>query len=304
MRLFDQLKRPITSLVFSPDGSRLAATSRDGTAVAMWDLRAHSFRRWHPHVDGPACSLAYSPDGKMLAVGGTVGLVLPYVIADNSYDTECDAGDHFGRQDPVYALAFAPGTTNPPVLATASRDVRLWDFEGNSSWGETLGAGSSANFVCLAWSHDDLRLAAGDADTDCVTVWKLNDRFGLMTLWWIQLADSCTSVAFAPTGHTLALAASRDGVALYDVHSEPQRLAAWEARPDVLQVAFHPEGKLLATGGSDGTVAFWDVATQRRLACYDWKIGRVSALVFHPDGMTCAAGGHTGRVVLWDVDQL
>jgi WD40 repeat protein len=302
MRLFDQLKRPIQSLVFSPDGGTLAATAQGRMMVGMWNLRSNTFRRWHPYIDGPVHSLAYSPDGKMLAVGGDIGLVLPYLVARDNYDSECDAGDQFSYQDPAYAVAFAPGTRGDPVLATASREVRLWDFKDGSFWGEALEADEAAYFLSLAWSADDLRLAAGDVDTSCVTVWKLNDRFGLMARWSIQLPNYCPSLAFTPTGHTLALANGADKVALYDVHRKPKELAAWPAHSRVLQVAVHPDGKLLASGGADGTVTFWEMATQRQLACYDWKVGAVRALVFHPDGMTCAAGGDTGQIALWDVD--
>jgi WD40 repeat protein len=302
MRLFDQIKRPIQSLVFSPDGGTLAATSRKGLTIGMWNPRANTFRRWHPHVDGPAYSLAYSPDGKMLAVGGDIGLVLPYLVAEENYDSECDAGGQFNYQDPAYAVAFAPGTRGDPVLATASRQVKLWDFMEGSFWGETLEAGAAMYFFSLAWSSDDLRLAAGDVDTCCLTVWKLNDRFGVVDRWSIELPAYCPGVGFAPTGHTLALADGEGQVLVYDVHGKPKKLAGWPAHSRVLQVAFHSGGKVLATGGADETVAFWDVATQRRLACYDWKIGAVRALVFSPDGMTCAAGGQTGRIALWDVD--
>src|SRR5262249_19858431 len=153
----------------------------------------------------------------------------------------------------------APGTRGAPVLATASRQVTLWDFEEGSFWQEALEAGAAMYFFSLAWSPDALRLAAGDVDTCSMTVWKLNDRFGPMDRWSIQLPDYSPSVAFAPTGHTLALADGKGQVLLYDVHGKPKKRAAWPAHSRVTQVVFHPGGKVLATGGADETVAFWDV---------------------------------------------
>jgi hypothetical protein len=57
----------------------------------------------------------------MLAVGGEVGLVLPYFLPEYEYDSDCDAGNTFGDQHSVYGVAFAPGETDGPVLATAHR---------------------------------------------------------------------------------------------------------------------------------------------------------------------------------------
>jgi WD40 repeat protein len=176
-------------LAFSPDGCTLAATSDRNRTLGIWDLRANSFRRCHPHVDGFPKSLAYSPDGNILAVGGEGGLVLPYIVANNNYDTECDAGGNLlrARPDPADAVAFAPGAKADPVLATVSFEVRLWDFMEGSLWGEALPGEEAAYFGSLAWSADNRQLAAGDAETCSVTVWKLNGRFRLMDHWLIPL---------------------------------------------------------------------------------------------------------------------
>ena len=56
-------------IAFSPDGTRLAGASWDGT-IRVWDLSTGLERLKLTGHDGQVLSLAWSPDGKTLASGG------------------------------------------------------------------------------------------------------------------------------------------------------------------------------------------------------------------------------------------
>jgi len=301
MRLFEQIKSPIVCLVFSPDGRTLAAACDKRMTVGLWELPAGKFRRWNPYADTTVRCLAYSADGTYLAVGDDGGMVLPYVVAEESYHSECHAGEPFGAREPVYAIAFAP---HRPLLAAVSMGVTLWDLPaGAKCWGAQLAEDRDELFRAVAWSPDGKVLAASNEDPQAITLWKLNRALKPVESWneWDLPAPS-PSLAFSPDGRTRA-AASDDEVVLFDATGKASRVGVLGGHGGfVWQVAYHPGGKMLATASEDGTVRFWDARSGKQRACYDWGIGKVCALAFAPDGMTCAAGGDTGRVVLWDVD--
>jgi WD40 repeat protein len=93
MQRFEKIKSAIRCLAWAPDGRELLATHHDGKMVGRCDTRRGTFRRWNPYIDHPAWCVAFSPDGKWLAVGSKAGLVLPYELATNNYDSEFHAGE-------------------------------------------------------------------------------------------------------------------------------------------------------------------------------------------------------------------
>jgi WD40 repeat protein len=290
MRLLRHIKSPIVCLAFAPDGKTLAATSWGRMQIGLWQLPGGKFRRWHPYADTWVCSLAYSPDGKWLAVGNDWGMVLPYECASQSYDSECHA------EGSVHGLAFAP---NRPLLAVAAGGVSLWALD-EGPWGLALDPARNL-FSSVAFSPDGRAVAAGNLDHLDVSLWQLDGVLKKRPRRTrIPLPYVPVSVAFAPDGKTLAIAAGHT-LHLYDLQAGRTRATLRPPAGRILQLAYHPDGPLLATAGSDGSVRFWDTEGNREVQAFNWGIGSVRCVAFAPDGMTCAAGGSTGQVALWDV---
>ena len=155
-------KLQIWGMAFSPDGSRLATASNDGT-VRVW--------AWNParlgpeqqpeleldvRVDGYGNRVAFSHDGRHLATGGEGASV-------NVWDAQSGALRHMlnGHTGDVFAVAFS---RDGRWLATAGEDttVRIWDAK---SWKlrHTL-RGHVGLVMSLAFSPDSRRLASGSRD--------------------------------------------------------------------------------------------------------------------------------------------
>ena len=112
MRTFTELRGRVVRLGVDPDGATLTAAVRGREQLGMWAWPGGAFSRMHPYIDGPVSSFAYSPDGKWFVIGGEVGLTLPYIRAEDKYDSEMHA------RKPADALAFSSRVvTGRTVLA-------------------------------------------------------------------------------------------------------------------------------------------------------------------------------------------
>ena len=111
-----------------------------------------------------------------------------------------------------------------------------------------------------------------------------------------------TSVAFSPSGATLAIASAQ--ICLWGIAARACTSSLGSADASVNAVAFGPDGKTLAAADRNGSTDLWDVLTQNRSApLTDSSSGSsgVLSVAFSPDGRFLAAGDSNGRTYLWNV---
>jgi WD40 repeat protein len=242
-------------IAFSPDGTRLATASYDGTAK-VWDSRSGEELLTLEGHTNRVFGVAYSPDGTRLATASQDGTA-------KVWDVSAAGEELFTLADPngsaLWRIAFSPDGTR---LVTATEDgiARVWDVSA-TSWGRLLHTltGHTERVVGLAFSPDGARLATASFDAT-VRVWDL-DVFDGKELASLSGHNAAVwDVAFSPDG-TLLATSSFDGVArLWDVSTvldvvmegtgstvsgqELLTLHHNNAGPDL---AFSPDGKRLAT---------------------------------------------------------
>jgi WD40 repeat protein len=216
----------VTSLVFSPDGRWLAATSRDRT-VRIWQVAPGPdqwkvVKLWYDPAAGNYLSVRWSPDGRGLAAGDRRGRAREW-----AFDPDRD------RWDPAMIASFAklgwkqhPGFFKanaaallPVPLWTDGGHKQVWNVRYAPDGGRVAIAGADGLSVLasgsgsvvyrratpglygLDWSPDGAYLAAGAADHR-IYVFRAADgaRFDRLE----GHAERVTAVAFAPDGRTLA----------------------------------------------------------------------------------------------------
>jgi serine/threonine protein kinase/sugar lactone lactonase YvrE len=114
---------------------------------------------------------------------------------------------------------------------------------------------------------------------------------------------SITSVAFSPDGQTLAASDNSGHTYLWNIATN--NLTTTLADPSsggAYSVAFSPDGTTLAVGDSNGRAYLWNVATGKPIRnVLDPGSKGVSAVAFSPDGTILAVGDSNGRTYLWNV---
>jgi RNA polymerase sigma factor (sigma-70 family) len=258
-------------VAWSPDGRTLAVVEiyepliygRKGSAIKLWDVDTGRVRQTLAESAGGGLAfqqVVFSPDGEAIAATASEEVILPNM-----------------RQ---------------------IRDVvKVWDAK-TLALRQTLGGDS--HLVCLAWSPDGKRVAAGDPGRKSVTLWDAGTGAPERTLR--TGAAQPWSVAFSPDGDSLVVGGQKgDGsgeVTQWD--TKTGNLKHTLKRPSfVTAVAFAPDGQTAADSGGE-SIQIWRVESGEAIASLKSHPRGHRSLAFSPDGRTVAAGGPDGKVRLWD----
>jgi serine/threonine protein kinase/WD40 repeat protein len=109
--------------------------------------------------------------------------------------------------------------------------------------------------------------------------------------------EGLTSLAWHPSGRTLAVADRTGQIRLYD-RTTLQVYRTLECDDAVTSINFDDAGRRLAVRGWSGRVRLFDVITSERLMV---TAGPIAACRFSPDGLRLAGGIQEGRVGIWRV---
>jgi WD40 repeat protein/transcriptional regulator with XRE-family HTH domain len=287
----------LMGLTYSPDGTRLATISDDGS-VKIWDAGSGQELVTIPikiTVPNLYRILSFSPDGNQVAASDGQQAKVWNVASGQELLTLS------GHTDEVLVVIFSPDASR---LATASANgsVKLWDAASGQEL-LTLSGPVPSNAgqlprMTLAFSVDGTRLVSGRNTT--ATVWDLTSGQVLRTVSDSSLGN-INSVVLSPNGNHFALGSSNSSWGIWDV-STGQNLRTGLGHSSILsRVAFDSTGKWLATASEDGTAKIWDIATGRELLTLAGHASGVEAAAFSPDGVTLATASRDGTVKVWDI---
>jgi WD40 repeat protein len=318
----------VRNLAWSPDGTRIATASRDGTA-RIWDAQSGaSLVVLSGHV-GMVEMVAWSPDstrvatasrdhtvrvweaatGTLLLTLGEAGDVVRGVawtpdgawIAATSRDrivrlwearTGALAAQYRGHEDNVLGVAFAPAPypgEDGVRVATASHDRTVIVWPPPGSRRRRQVVEGHTDFVeGVCWSPDGSRLATASGD-HTLRIWALHPR-PVQQLLIRAHDDRVWNVDWSPDGRLLA-SASADGTARVFSSEDARELAVLRGHTDgVWGVAFSPDATRLATASEDGTARLWDLTPRgAEQQLYPAHAGCVRALDTSPSGEIAAA---------------
>jgi WD40 repeat protein len=271
----------VRSLAWSPDGSKIATGSQDGT-IHIWNAQTGGLlqilRRGGP---GPVLSVVWHPQSRKLASGG---LDQPIVIWDATAGQTLDT---FQEPLPRYtALAWSPDGTKIASVNDVEA-FRIW----NAATGQLLSKMRSIDLLhSVAWSPNGAKIAVGASHR--IKIWSPGGQH-LATLQDDGL--EVTSLAWSSDNIRVA-SANVDGVVHIWNTSTNQIVRTFIGHTEIVDsVAWSPDETKLASASIDKTVRIWDVVTGQPINTIR-NNGRVFTVAWSPDGSKIACGTSNGGI--------
>jgi WD40 repeat protein len=280
----------VTSITFSPDGTRLLSTSEDGTAC-IWSIPdGKRVAVLEGHTNDVVAG-ALSPDGTLVATAALDGTARIWDAATGR--ALAVLPDHEGQG--VLDVAFSPDGAR---IVTAGDDAtaRTW----SSATGEELAAfrGHTDEVLAATFDPTGARIATASGDST-VKVWDASGS----TLAIFSGHQGWVYTANFDETEERVVSAGRDGTSrVWDSDTGRQLLEVHPVPRPMTTAAFLPDGAHIVTAGEDPNVRIWDVGTGELMTTLAGHSGSIYALSeVHPNGDWLLSGGSDGTARLWDI---
>ncbi len=321
------LRRGISALAFSRDGSLLAAAdcTPGGARLALFRWATGALLGCVPSTAEAVLALVWSPFQDYLVSAGlrhcafwAIDPLRPRPAEFVAAGQAGGAGSARGARG-VAQTCLCAAFPAPDAAVVGTQDGSLYLFRGYA----LAAAVPRAHAVTHALlARRDALVSAGKEGS--VRFWALDLSACLRTL---QLAHplafgACVKALALVPGSTALLAATRTGE-VYEVDAATggvTLLLQGHARGGVRALAAHPHLPLFASAGGDGTLRLWDAASRRPLLgrTFTAPVTRarpahaprlagalpLRALAWHPDGTWLAVGAADGRLFVVSADSL
>ncbi|WP_052850496.1 WD40 repeat domain-containing protein [Streptomyces avicenniae] len=279
----------VRGVAWSPDGGRIAAASRDGTA-RIFDAVSGRARAVLSGGGSMVEAVAWSPDSSKVATAGRDRVVRVWDAGSGAHLLSLTGATDIGR-----SVAWSPDGSR---IAGTSRDrlVRVWDADTGHLVREFHG--HTDDVWGVAWSPDGTRLASASHDRTAL-VWDIASGRSVATV--AGHTDFVEGVAWSPDGRSVATASGDHTVRVSDPATGDLRLLVRGHGDYVWGVAWSPDGRSLASVSSDRTVRVFDARDAKPLAVFRGHGDTVWAVAWSPDGTRLASGSSDTTARVWDV---
>jgi WD40 repeat protein len=290
------------SLVFSPDGKRLALGGK-GT-FKIWAADSGQELMTYQGETQPAQTvraMAFSSDGTQLLFGGGDRTVKVVDIAGQKVVRSLSG--HYGQ---VWSLALSPDGTR---IAAGSDDnvLIVWDAHSGKEVARhnliTL-LGYSGPVFSVAFSPKGDKIAfgstGGTAGPAVIILDVDSPRCRMLSLQGLP-AESTINAFDVSCDGKLFLTGISDGTArLWDGQTSTELATLQGHSKPVLCVGFSPDGKWAVSGSDDTTLRIWDVGAGRELRKLEGHGGSVRCVEVSPDGKLLASGSDDTTLRIWN----
>jgi WD40 repeat protein len=288
---------PFTAIVWSPDGTRLAAATAD--AVWLGDPVTGKYTLLQSATDGQIFkALAWSANGQYLAVGSSpvrvydtstltvVASYLFYSYTTNPNDQAITTALSWSPDNNLLAIAWLSNLSGSVVeIRSLSQpaDV-IWNFADQYS---------KTGLNSIVWSPDGKAIASSGSESVMVWMPANNDKLLIPTI------DINNPTQVAWYSNELLAFVNYSSVRVWNVRQARQ--VSIIARDASGQLTWSPNGIYIAMN-SGNTVEIWDTTVGNGKWVYTYKshTHTVSVLTWSPDGTSIASaeGDYGGGNVL------
>lgn len=328
VRSFSFPKGPLGLIFFSPDGSKLFATTTVGHFYCrnLHDGKLLSFSESHSNE---VISFAFAPNGKTLATGS-----LDRALKIWDVSTGRHLRTILGHGGWVTSVHWSP---DERYLLSGDTEglIKIWDMQAIEMpiWPEER----AASITATGFTPQNELLAIGLGANKNLKLWSLSNGKMPVDLGPVEMvtgaafSKEATLVAIAVppevriysvTTGTLISTLAHPGRSVYSLQFSPDstKLLSGNAEGDIIvsevptgqivrslnsgnsfyRAVFSPDGQKIASADQDGKIRIWDVASWTIEKTLIGHEGAVRLLCFSPNGQSLASAGRDNTVRLWD----
>jgi WD40 repeat protein/serine/threonine protein kinase len=278
------------SVAFSPDGTRLAAGSRD-KSISFWDTSTYQLiRRVNDAHAWGISGLAFSPDGKRLVSASWDKTVKMWDIQNTREAFALEASQFTNA---VLSVAFSP---NGKYLAAGDWDktIKIWDAT-NGRLLHTMTGGSGA-VRSLAFRPDSSQLVSAGED-QAIKMWNAEQGREVDVL-----GRSTRPLIFSLNGKPLDPGSKETLDKVWDPDGGQVVLTyRGHARGVSCAVFLPPDGRMLASVDWDRNLKIWDPTGQNETRTFPTGLDSVSKIAVSSDGRWLALAGRGPHVLIKNI---
>ncbi|KAF7972465.1 hypothetical protein HWV62_17878, partial [Athelia sp. TMB] len=286
----------VTSVCFSPDGSRIVSGLDDGT-VRVWHARGQPALPSLQGHKGSVTSVCFSPDGSRIVSGSADKTVRVW----HALSGQPALPPLQGHEKVVTYVCFSPDGSRI-ISGLDDGTVWVWDaFSGQPALSPALPPLQwHQSSIVMCFSPDGSMISGSDGKA--VRVWDaLRGQPALPPLQGHEFP--VVSVCFSPDGSRIVSGSADKTLRVWHAPTGQPALPPLQGHEDVVvSVCFSPDGSRIASGSHDGTVRVWH-ALSGQLALPPLQGHTLSpgwSLRFSPDGSRIVSRSLDGTVRKWD----
>ncbi|MCH7729865.1 MAG: hypothetical protein IH991_25855, partial [Planctomycetes bacterium] len=278
IRLIKASKGPVLSVVFAPDGTKLASGAGDKT-VQLWNLTdGASLQSFTGSTQGLS-NVAVSNDGKLLAACGAEKFVRVWQIADGV------ALHSIALPVPARDVHFSADSTKL-VAGCDDNIVRVWDLRSGKLL--ELFKGHTGAVSGVRFAADNKTIISGSADKQ-LRVWKLSAQ-----KVFVAESSQVKDAVFSADGKHILTGGKEKIIKLWDPSGKLVRSLTGCAS-EITRLARSSDGQMVACfGGANAQakiVYLWNLAAQENTPAHVLTApNKVTSLSFSADHKKLAIG--------------
>lgn len=287
----------ILCAVFSPEGSRCATGSKEGSII-VWDPKECSeVLRIEPR-DGAITRIAWRHDGRQVVTASDNGRIRLW-DANNG----CEIATLRGHTARVKCVDWNRVNS---LVATGDSDgvVKLWNTEKPQEYirlgGRTFGVWDVKGALLATGGEElgsiDIRSPQKDGRIDIYDTATWNPVVTIRERFF----GGTSSADWSPHGCRLAFAGRGGRVKVWEIPAKTELFSVNAHSPDTRGVAWSPNGQWLATVGTDKLVNVWNIADRKLVVSLRGHTDNLGSVAWSPSGQLLASYSWNGEVKIWD----
>jgi WD40 repeat protein len=279
--------RSYSGVEFSPDGTWLAAASKEGPVFFDAAMNEAAPQGARGAAMGSFWPIRVSPDGSMAAMPRENDILLvsmPGGVVQRTLR---------GHTQNITALAFS---SDGRRLASVGWDraVRVWDLREGIEIGALIG--HTGTPLSVGFVDGDRRIVTSSLD-GTMRLWDASGSPGTLP---VDTTNVTLSLSFAAGGSMLMVSAV-NGIRLLDLGNEGASILPAALPLDtVVAGAISPDGRLVAVTRRDRSISTWDRESGRPVWTAHGHDEVVKDIAFSPDARLVASSAEDFTLRLWD----